>query len=183
MIVAYRLILFLPWLLLACGAGTEHSASAPPESTWPIADSTLAGIPIYTDFDEIAPIFEQDNDTTYVINFWATWCKPCVEELPYFIELNESSQSEALRVVLVSLDFPKQIEQRLVPFVEKRGIKPMVAVLLDGRYNDWIDRVSPDWSGAIPATLVYRGSKRHFVGQAVKSLAELKTEVNIIHQP
>lgn len=128
-------------------------------------------------------MFEQDNDTTYVINFWATWCKPCVEEMPYFIELQENSQGEALRVVLISLDFPKQIEQRLVPFVEKRGIKPMVAVLLDGRYNDWIDRVSPDWSGAIPATLVYRRDNRHFLGQAVKSLAELKTEVNIIHQP
>ena len=61
----------------------------------------------YATFDEIEPIFNRQSDSTYVINFWATWCKPCVEELPYFEELNQNYSKEKVKVVLVSLDFEK----------------------------------------------------------------------------
>ncbi|MEL6356336.1 MAG: thioredoxin domain-containing protein, partial [Bacteroidota bacterium] len=61
--------------------------------------------PIYDNFDAIEPLFNQQNDTTYIVNFWATWCKPCVEELPHFQELNEKYAGQPLRIVLVSLDF------------------------------------------------------------------------------
>ena len=42
----------------------------------------------------------------YLIDFWATWCKPCIKELPAFEELNARYQDKGLKVVLVSLDFP-----------------------------------------------------------------------------
>lgn len=129
--------------------------------------------PIYESFDELAPIFSYSNDTTYVINFWATWCKPCVEELPYIEEIHTAYANEKVRVILVSLDFPKQIESKLIPFMEEHQLKSEVVVLTDGRYNDWIDRVDTAWDGAIPITLIYKGEERHFVKEAFHSFEEL----------
>ena len=167
----------------AATADTTIARAASPEqaaAVWPAKDSTLSGIPIYSTFDEIAPLFQKDNDTTYVINFWATWCKPCVKELPYFEELNASLQGQKAKVVLVSLDFPKKVATQLVPFVEKRQLSSEVLVLLDGKYNDWIDQVDPQWTGAIPATLIYKGEHRRFIGQAVDNVTELQAAVKEI---
>ncbi len=158
------------------------ASASPGKGNWPQADSTLAGIPVFSTFEEIAPVFQQDNDTTYVINFWATWCKPCVKELPYFEALHEAYEGQAVKVVLISLDFPRQLRSALLPFLEKRQLKPEVLVLLDGKYNDWIDRVDPQWSGAIPATLMYNSAtgQRRFIGQAVDSVEELQTALEAV---
>ncbi|MFT5167540.1 MAG: thiol-disulfide isomerase/thioredoxin, partial [Saprospiraceae bacterium] len=68
---------------------------------------------IYDNFEALVPLFEKQNDTTYVINFWATWCKPCVAELPYFEELHNRYKGKKVKVLLISLDFPNQIEKKL----------------------------------------------------------------------
>ena len=145
---------------------------------WPAPDSYAEGIPIYEKFESLEPLFRFDNDTTYVVNFWATWCKPCIKELPYFEEFNSSLKSKKVKVVLVSLDFPKQVESHLVPFVQKKQLKSKVVVLLDGKYNDWIDQVSPEWSGAIPATYIYKGGQNHLVAVPFESFEELTEVVN-----
>ncbi|MCK0188422.1 redoxin domain-containing protein [Arenibacter sp. F20364] len=143
---------------------------------WPKPDSLKAGIPIYNTFDRLEPLFHFNNDTTYVINFWATWCKPCIAELPYFEAFNSNQKKEKVKVVLVSLDFPDKIESNLVPFVKKWQLKSEVVVLLDGKYNNWIDKVSPDWSGAIPATYIYKKEQNQLVADPFENLEEL-TEV------
>ena len=130
-------------------------------------------VPIYSQFDEIEYIFQQENDTTYVINFWATWCKPCVDELPYIEQLHEVYGEEKLKVILVSLDFKTQIESKLIPFIEKNQLKSEVLVLTDGKYNVWIDKVSPEWDGAIPVTLIYKGENRAFINTNFHSFEEL----------
>lgn len=136
--------------------------------------------PLYTTyetFDEIAPIFNKQTDTTYVINFWATWCKPCVEELPYFEQLHEKYQGEKVKIILVSLDFPNQIETKLIPFLEERQLEPEIALLLDDDINSWGDQVDPQWGGAIPITLVYDAEKRSFHGTQFASYEELESMV------
>jgi len=82
-------------------------------------------------------------DSTYVINFWATWCGPCIKELPYFEELNAMYSDEAFRQILVSLDDPKKIERKVIPFLTKNKIESEVVLLADGKANSWIDRVDP----------------------------------------
>ncbi len=142
-------------------------------TVWPNAAYQVGGIPVYDDFGQLEQLFRMDNDTTYVINFWATWCKPCIKELPYFEALNSQHKNEKVKVVLVSLDFPKQLESNLVPFVQKKQLRSKVVVLLDGKYNDWIDKVSPDWSGAIPATYIYKKGQNRLVGEPFENLEEL----------
>jgi len=146
-------------------------------STWPKPDTLAMGIPVYNKFQGLEPIFHFENDTTYIINFWATWCKPCIKELPYFEEFNNKFKDEKVKVVLVSLDFPKQLESKLVPFVQKRQLKSKVVVLLDGKYNDWIDKVSPDWSGAIPATYIYQGGQHRLIATPFENYEELSEVV------
>jgi thiol-disulfide isomerase/thioredoxin len=118
---------------------------------------------IYESFEDFAQLLAQtQNDTTYVINFWATWCAPCVKELPYFEKLHQGAAAQKIRVILVSLDFRKDLETKLKPFLAQRQFSASVAALVDSRQNLWIDKVDPSWSGAVPATLVYRGSQRQF---------------------
>jgi thiol-disulfide isomerase/thioredoxin len=95
-----------------------------------------------------------DSDTLYVINFWATWCVPCVKELPYFEQAREVFKGQKVEVVLASLDFPGQIDSRLNPFLKKRGIKSKTIFLDAPGENIWIPQISGEWSGAIPATLI-----------------------------
>lgn len=155
---------------------TELSiASDTPENNnaWPKPDSFVKGIPVYEKFKGLEPMFRFDNDTTYIVNFWATWCKPCIKELPYFEDFNSQHKNKKVKVVLVSLDFPKQVESNLVPFVQKKQLQSKVVVLLDGKYNDWIDKVSPDWSGAIPATYIYKKGRNLLVGEPFENLEEL----------
>ena len=114
------------------------------------------------DFDGLQALLEKKNEKIYVVNFWATWCKPCIEELPFFEEVNDSLNKKDLEVVLVSLDFPKQIETQLYPFLEKNNIKSRVVLLDDPHENDWIPKVDSTWSGAIPATLILKGEKSAF---------------------
>lgn len=105
----------------------------------------------------IENLMNQKSDTLYVINFWATWCAPCVKELPYFDRLAAENKSAKLKVILISLDFKKQMESRIKPFVKEKNIQSKVVVLDEPNYNSWIDKVNPEWSGAIPATLIVGG--------------------------
>ncbi|GAB4313135.1 MAG: TlpA disulfide reductase family protein [Bacteroidales bacterium] len=117
--------------------------------------------PVYN-FDQFRPWLEKQNDTLYVINFWATWCKPCVAELPNFERIDKEYADRPVKVVLASLDFPKRITSQLIPFIHKNNITATVVVLHDPDANRWIPLVNPDWSGTIPATLIYKNDERTF---------------------
>ena len=133
----------------------------------------------YREIDEkgLLELTEKQNDTTYIINFWATWCSPCVKEIGNFEQLYRDSQGKKIGVILVSLDFPNQAEKRVIPFLKEKGITAPVALMTNLRYNDWIDKVDPSWSGAIPATLVYRNDKRVFLEKELTA-TELLENVN-----
>jgi thiol-disulfide isomerase/thioredoxin len=136
-----------------------------------IVEDSLS-IPI-VDFEGLQPWLTRSNDTTYVVNFWATWCVPCVKELPYFETLEAKSDVQPVKVILVSLDFKNQIKTKLIPFVQQRNLQSEVVVLDDPDANSWIDKISPAWSGAIPATLVYRNDERTFYERSFKTYDEL----------
>jgi thiol-disulfide isomerase/thioredoxin len=119
----------------------------------------------------------QKNDTTYVVNFWATWCVPCVQELPNFEQLGEKYKGEKVKVILVSLDMPKQAESRLLPFIERKKLQSKVILMRDPDQNTWLPKVDPNWSGAIPATVIYNKGKRKFYEQSF-TFEQLETELN-----
>ena len=130
-------------------------------------------IKTYSSFDKFAPLLDKKNDTTYVINFWATWCRPCVKELPYFQKLNDEYRGKKVEVILVSLDFGERVDERVKNFLEKRDFSMRTVILDDANSNSWIDKVDTSWTGAIPATLIYNAQRRNFYEQSF-SYDELK---------
>ncbi len=137
--------------------------------------------PIYAAYPEIASLLKQQDDKTYVINFWATWCQPCVAELPYFEQLaTETADREDIQIVMVSLDFQRDMRGKLKRFVENRPfILPLIA-LADQDYNSWINLVEDDWQGGIPATIIYKKKNRTFHDRAFPSYAALKEAVEAV---
>jgi len=125
------------------------------------------------DFTELQPLLEQEGDTIYVVNFWATWCAPCIKEIPYFEQFGEKYRNESVKVLMVSLDMRSQLETKLIPFIEKEKMKNKVLLLDDPKFNDWIPLVEKSWTGAIPATLVYGNGFREFYPKEL-TLAELE---------
>lgn len=102
-------------------------------------------------------------DTTYVVNFWATWCKPCIQELPSFDSLYTISKNQPVKILLVTLDFKEDMEKKTNPFLVKKQVQSECILLDEVNGNDFINQIDPKWSGAIPATLIKRGDKRTFL--------------------
>ncbi|MCM2302761.1 MAG: redoxin domain-containing protein [Flavobacteriaceae bacterium] len=151
-------ILFL--LLMSCKSETTFDRK-------PLEVITDDGISVEVyDFENFKPLLKQQDDVIYVINFWATWCKPCVEELPTFVTLHEKYQNKNVKVLLVSLDFPTKIKEQLIPFIKIKKLEPEVILLDDPDQNNWIPQISEKWSGAIPATLIYKNNKSEFYEQS-----------------
>lgn len=127
-------------------------------------------------FDELEAKYSNDSDTVYLVNYWATWCKPCVDELPDFIKLDKELKGKAFKMILVSLDFPKQIESRVIPFIQENKIEAEV-VVLDDDANVWINKVNKNWDGDIPVTQVIQKHNKEFYNSTL-NYNELK---EIIH--
>lgn len=130
-------------------------------------------------FDRLQNIIDSKADKIQVINFWATWCAPCVKELPLFEKLNADKKN--VKVTLINLDFADK-EKKVEAFLTKKKMKTEVLLLDEIDYNTWIDKVDQSWGGAIPATLVInpQNGKRKFIerelqeGELQKLLAEVE---------
>lgn len=108
----------------------------------------------YIKADQLTAWKNNDSDTVFVLNFWATWCGPCVAELPDFEKLNRCFKDKKVKVILISNDFRRDVDRKLKPFLKKKKLKSTVVFMDETTPNDWIDLVSTDWTGSIPATLV-----------------------------
>jgi thiol-disulfide isomerase/thioredoxin len=119
-------------------------------------------------FDELMQ--DLPTDKFVVVNFWATWCGPCLVELPHFMEVNkEFEKDSSFEMILVSLDPLKQMD-KVKKTIEKKNLKVKHYLLNDNaRMNEWIPKLDPDWSGGIPATLfINQGKKVEFVDRMLK---------------
>ena len=128
----------------------------------------LAAVPSFAQevkvikFNDLQQLRNAPHDTLYVVNFWATWCKPCIKEMPYFEAITAQYKDQPVRVVLVSMDAAEDLNTRVKPFVQKRSLKSDVMLLDEVDANSWIDKLEPKWSGAIPATLVFNNKRRQY---------------------
>lgn len=128
----------LTFLVLLCGAGF-HTAQAQAIKSYN-ADQLMQRI--------------SDPDTVYVVNFWATWCVPCVKELPSFNVVHDLYKGKPVKVLLVSFDFKEQYPARLGSWVSKKKLHPEVVWFSESNPNDYIPRIAPQWEGGLPYTMM-----------------------------
>lgn len=122
-------------------------------------------------FEEFEEMMNTPSDKIKIFNFWATWCAPCVKEMPYFEKV--AAEDTGLELIFISMDDGRKPE-RVTSFIEKRGVKAPVYLLNDVDYNKWIDKVSPEWSGAIPATLFIKPNNVKVFHEGEVTESELK---------
>ena len=126
-------------------------------------------------FEELQEkMFEAESPLT-VFNFWATWCAPCIKELPYFEELD--AKNENVKVYLVSLDFKNQFD-RVTKFVSDKDLKPEVLFLDEKDPDSYMSKISNEWSGAIPATLFVTDLGKKYFHEKAFEKEELEKAVN-----
>ncbi|GIL22034.1 MAG: hypothetical protein BroJett042_05470 [Bacteroidota bacterium] len=130
---------------------------------------------------DLQKLLTTKTDRVQVINFWATWCAPCVKEIPLFEKLKTDNSN--IDITLVSMDFdldpdPAKVER----FVSRKGLKNKVVILAETDPNSWIDKIDKSWSGALPATLIVntQTGKRKLVQKELHEgdLEKLITEVS-----
>jgi thiol-disulfide isomerase/thioredoxin len=102
---------------------------------------------------DLQRVLTTKTDRIQVINFWATWCAPCVKEIPLFEKLR--TDNTTIDITLVSMDFdldpdPAKVER----FVTRKNLQNKVVILAETDPNAWIDKIDKSWSGALPATLI-----------------------------
>ncbi|NJB87715.1 thiol-disulfide isomerase/thioredoxin [Lewinella marina] len=128
--------------------------------------------PVYGSFEDVQPLFQQRNDTTYLVNFWATWCKPCLEELPLLQQLSDEHRDQPLEVILVSLDTEPGAIDRIPAYLASRNIDLPTLVLTDER-KSWMRELDEKWNGALPTTFVYRNDLRYIYRRPFRTLPDV----------
>ncbi|MBS1565153.1 MAG: redoxin domain-containing protein, partial [Bacteroidetes bacterium] len=88
-----------------------------------------------------------------VVNFWATWCSSCVEEIPYFISTVKEKYSDQVELLLVSLDVKRYYPQTIKAFAEKRNFAAPIVWLNESNADVFCPRIDNRWGGEIPVTL------------------------------
>jgi thiol-disulfide isomerase/thioredoxin len=113
-------------------------------------------------------LIESRSDQIKVINFWATWCAPCVKELPLFEKLNEERKD--VRVMLVSMDIDLDPDpEKVRKFILRKKMLAQIYILNEQHPDAWITKIDKNWSGALPATLFINTTtgKRQFVEREI----------------
>ncbi|HUR67575.1 MAG TPA: thioredoxin domain-containing protein [Chitinophagaceae bacterium] len=129
----------------------------------------------------------KESKTPLIINMWATWCGPCVEEIPYFIsEVRDHNSSlaagaDSIQLLLVSLDFKEAFPKDIASFVEKRNFAARIFWLDETNADYFCPKVDAKWQGAIPATLFINNKTgyRNFFEEKI-SHEELKKQITAI---
>jgi thiol-disulfide isomerase/thioredoxin len=130
----------------------------------------------YTEFQN--RYFDIQDDSTTIINIWASWCQPCRLEMPYFEKLKEEFADKKVRFLTVTIDRPEQVDTKARAFlilneitIETVYVKDKVSAL------KWIPLICPDWGGTIPVTIVMNKDDGTYFEASFESYEKLKAAV------
>lgn len=122
--------------------------------------------------------YAAQSDSALIVNFWATWCGPCIEELPYFHTLAAKYKNQKVKLLLVSLDFKEYYPAKIRSFSNKRKFTADIVWLDEEQPDYFCPLIDSAWSGAMPATLFINPKKgyRNFKEAQLKP-NELELEI------
>ncbi|MBT4318253.1 MAG: TlpA family protein disulfide reductase [Candidatus Marinimicrobia bacterium] len=89
-----------------------------------------------------------------LINFWATYCVPCIEEFPMIVDLSKKYSEKGMQIYFVSADWLDR-KKDVRDFLLEKDVKGLSFIKEEGNDNNFINEISREWSGALPFTIVY----------------------------
>lgn len=137
----FRLLLFVVVFFISCDRSESQSIQK-----WKIAD-----------LEE----YIAKSDTPVVVSFWATYCVPCVKEIPYFQEVVKKHKDKGVKLLLVSLDFKESFPDKITIFADKRKFTSPIVWLDETNADYFCPKIDSKWSGVMPATLFINNKKGH----------------------
>ncbi|MCL4703541.1 TlpA family protein disulfide reductase [bacterium] len=139
-------------LIVACGGEETGRGNQGAEST----DAAAAAVPSVRTITlpELQRLIQDRNGKHLVLNMWATWCVPCKEEFPDLSSLAENA-GETADVVGISLDYPDEIDSRVIPFLRQNPVSFTIYVADVANQDNFINSLNQNWSGALPTTFIY----------------------------
>ena len=105
--------------------------------------------------DDIKLVMESGKGKVTLVNFWATWCKPCVKEFPELIKLYNNYKDKSFEIVFISVDVPEEVEPKVIPFLKKQGVDFVSYFNKFDKPEELINYIDKNWEGAIPSTYIY----------------------------
>ena len=129
-----------------------------------IGQANVAPVARVVKLAELQKVMNEPSSQVKVINFWATWCAPCIKEIPLFERLGQQRKDVAVTLVSMDMDLDPNPE-KVHKFVARKKLTSSVLILDETNPNSYIDKIEKDWSGALPATIVINTTtgKRVFV--------------------
>lgn len=114
-----------------------------------------------------------------IVNFWATYCAPCIKEIPYFEELAKKYENKKVKLLLVSLDFEESYPDKIQSFSSKMKYTAPIVWLDETNADYFCPQIDNKWSGAMPATLIINNltGYRSFFQEGI-SREKLEEEIN-----
>ena len=118
---------------------------------------------IQSNFSKIQDLLDTKSDTIYITNYWATWCPPCVKEIPDFVKLQNQYKNKKVKFIFVSIDETED-QAKLQSFVKENKMKNVYNISREELLSN-IGSISTDLVGGIPVTIIQKGDKREgFLG-------------------
>ena len=126
-------------------------------------------------------ILDENHDNILVVNVWATWCVPCVKEMPDLNRLANEYKDKKVKIISISIDYADEIESKIIPFIQKHKINFPVYVNNFENDEKFINYLNLEWSGAIPATFIYdkKGNQKKFLS-GKHSFTDFKEAVELV---
>ena len=128
-------------------------------------------------FAQLEEVLRQPDDTFKIVNFWATWCAPCIKELPYFVQAQKNYADKNVKFIYVSMDFVKNLT-KVQQTAAKKGLQGELFILQDSP-NTYVAKIDSEWQGQIPVTLIVLPDGSYQVHKtAFENFEELKAFID-----
>ncbi|MBC7887042.1 MAG: TlpA family protein disulfide reductase [Ferruginibacter sp.] len=124
--------------------------------------------------------YSKKTDSVYVVNFWATFCKPCIAEIPYLQTISKKYEGQKVKLLLVSLDLPSFYPGKIQSFAKKNNFAAKIVWLNETDADHFCPLIDKKWSGSIPATIFVNPATgyKNFV-ESEMSEAEFERELKL----
>ncbi len=124
--------------------------------------------------NQIETLLSEKKQGLIIINLWATWCPPCVAELPHFGNIYKQYSGKDLHLYLINIEGKQSKEKVLEPFLKKNPLPCPVYLLEGGNPEEFEKVLKTEISGALPVTIIYSSE-----GKLIKKFEGSITETDI----